>query len=541
MKTKKMIGILALMVSLLFLGCPPETEGTDVESLTLTSPQEYLAPGQTLTLSAAVVPETAAVTFESDNLGVATVDEKGVVKGVSEGTAIITASAGTKTDDVAVTVIPYTSISIKELESYTIASGTTLQLELEWEPASVTAPKNVKWVSSKPETFSVDEATGLVTSNSSTESAEIYAEIYSGALKTAAVTVRGEKAPAPRVENLRAFTGDGRYTIYWDAVEGAEGYNLYYTTALDKPAEVTKALDSETTYYHVERATNGDLIHIWVEAIVPDTIPLESPAHTTVTVGYGDNANQTVTFEDGDTTYTYTLDREVNFLEGTLAPSEYMGDREVEFSVDPESGVLTTKGGTKSTGDGYESETSGSGANSWLIWTPPTDVLPIEKYDYIEVELKTSGGQTGNGFWTVLNHNNDTISYELVHYNNNNGSSTAGWFISYGGDWRSNGKSVKLHSGRAINNLPAQGDYHQFGILFPEKTPSKIRLYADRTAPAYVSEDSYSNSVIEPAQWSTNTTTTFEFIFGANNCPNYQAEISKIRYYKASESATPSP
>lgn len=538
MKTKKMIGILALMVALLFIGCPPETEGTDVESLTLTSPQEYLAPGQTLTLSAAVVPETAAVTFESDNLGVATVDEKGVVKGVSEGTAIITASAGTKTDDVAVTVIPYTSISIKELESYTIGLGATLQLELEWEPASVTAPKNVKWVSSNPETFSVDEATGLVTSNSSTESAEIYAEIYSGALKTAAVTVRGEKAPAPMVENLRAFTGDSRYTIYWDAVEGATGYNLYLSTEDTKPETPDETIASGTTFYRVDNATNGEIINIWVEAIVADTIPLESPASTTVTVGSAEDPNdKTITIDNAQ----YTLDREVNFLEGTLAPSEYMGDREVEFSVDPESGVLTTKGGTKSTGDGYESETSGSGANSWLIWTPPTDVLPIEKYDYIEVELKTSGGQTGNGFWTVLNHNNDTISYELVHYNNNNGSSTAGWFISYGGAWRSNGKSVKLHSGRAINNLPAQGDYHQFGILFPEKTPSKIRLYADRTAPAYVSEDSYSNSVIEPAQWSTNTTTTFEFIFGANNCPNYQAEISKIRYYKASESATPSP
>ena len=533
MKTKKKIGIVALMVSLLFIGCPPETEGTDVESLTLTSPQEYLAPGQTLTLSAAVVPETAAVTFESDNLGVATVDEKGVVKGVSQGTAIITASAGTKTDDVAVTVIPYTSISIKAPESYTIALGTTLQLELEWEPASVPAPKNVKWVSSNPETFSVDEATGLVTSNSSTESAEIYAEIYSGALKTAAVTVRGDKAPAPMVENLRAFTGDGRYTIYWDSVEGATGYNLYYTTATDKPADVTQALDSETTSYHVASAQNGETINIWVEAIVADTIPLESPAHTTVTVGYADDPdNATITINQ----VQYTLDREVNFLEGTLAPSEYMNDKEVEFSVDPESGVLTTKGGTGSTNGGYSGTNDGAGANSWLIWTPPADVLPIENYDYIEVELKTSGRQTGNGFWTVLNHNNDTISYELVHYNGNTPNN--GWFISYGGAWRSDGKPQKFHSGAAVS-LPQEGstDYHRFGILFPEKTPSKIRLYANRDTSAYHTNDAYDgdNAGSGPANWTTDATTTFEFIFGANDCPNYRAEISKIRYYKAAD------
>lgn len=534
MKTKKMIGILALMVSLLFLGCPPETEGTDVESLTLTSPQEYLAPGQTLTLSAAVVPETAAVTFESDNLGVATVDEKGVVKGVSQGTAIITASAGTKTDDVAVTVIPYTSISIKAPESYTIALGTTLQLELEWEPASVTAPKNVKWVSSNPETFSVDEA-GLVTSNSSTESAEIYAEIYSGALKTAAVTVRGDKAPAPMVENLRAFTGDSRYTVYWDAVEGATGYNLYYTTAPDKPAEANKALDSETTFYHVSPATNGETINIWVEAIVADTIPLENPASTTVKVGYADDPdNATITINNAQ----YTLDREVNFLEGTLVQNWPEG--EPLYSVDPETGILTQNGGSTASGDGYESQTSGSGANSWLMWTPPADVLSIEKYDYIEVELKTSGRGANNGFWTVLNHANNTISYELVHYNNK--SATSGWFISYGGAWQNMSKSQKFHAGLDIT-LPSQDDdaYHQFGILFPDKTPKKIRLYANRDTSAYHTNDVYNgaNAGSGPEAWTTGATTTFEFIFGANNCSGYRAEISKIRYYKAASTAQP--
>ncbi len=535
MKTKKMIGILALMVALLFIGCPPETEGTDVESLTLTSPQEYLAPGQTLTLSAAVVPETAAVTFESDNLGVATVDEKGVVKGVSEGTAIITASAGTKTDDVAVIVIPYTSISIKAPESYTIALGTTLQLELEWEPASVTAPKNVKWVSSNPETFSVDE-TGLVTSNSSTESAEIYAEIYSGALKTAAVTVRGEKAPAPMVENLRAFTGDSRYTIYWDAVADATGYNLYYTTEETKPETPTN-LDSETTYYHVERANNGDLIHIWVEAIVADTIPLENPASTTVKVGYEGNANQTITIAGEDT--NYILDREVNFLEGTLVQKWPEG--EPLYSVDPVTGILTQNGGNTASGDGYGAG-AGKGANSWLKWTPPQDVAHISEYDYIEVELKTTRPSGTPGFWVVLNHNNDVdggatgegVSYEMVHYNNKE-SDDYGWFVAYGGGWQSDGKPTTYIAG-APRALPADTEIHRFGIKVTDN-PKTISLFTDRET----KEDKTLNKDDPPAAWTDGGATIFEFIFGAADCPNYQAEISKIRYYKASESATPSP
>lgn len=540
MKTKKMIGILALMVSLLFIGCPPETEGTDVESLTLTSPQEYLAPGQTLTLSAAVVPETAAVTFKSDNLGVATVDEKGVVKGVSQGTAIITASAGTKTDDVAVTVIPYTSISIKEQESYTIGLGSTLQLELEWEPASVPAPKNVKWVSSNPETFSVDEATGLVTSNSSTESAEIYAEIYSGALKTAAVTVRGEKAPAPMVENLRAFTGDSRYTIYWDAVADATEYKLYLSTEETKPTDATQTLNSETTFYHVSdaTATNGTKIYIWVEAVVADTIPLENPAHTTVKVGYEDDPdNATITINNAQ----YTLDREVNFLEGTLVQKWPEG--EPLYSVDPETGILTQNGGNTASGAGY-SNSPGSGANSWLKWTPPQDVARISEYDYIEVELKTTRPSGTPGFWVILNHNNDVegaesdggISYELVHYDNvqREENNSYGWFVAYGGEWQCQGKPTTYITGKA-RALPADTNIHRFGIKVTD-TPKTISLFTDRET----KEDKTLNENT-PSTWTENGATIFEFIFGAADCPNYQAEISKIRYYKASESANPSP
>ena len=535
MKTKKMIGILALMVALLFIGCPPETEGTDVESLTLTSPQEYLAPGQTLTLSAAVVPETAAVTFESDNLGVATVDEKGVVKGVSQGTAIITASAGTKTDDVAVTVIPYTSISIKAPERSTISLGSTLQLELECEPASVTAPKNVKWVSSNPETFSVDEA-GLVTSNSSTESAEIYAEIYSGALKTAAVTVRGDKAPAPMVENLRAFTGDGRYTIYWDAVEDATEYKLYCTTETSQPAEPTATL-SETSY-HVASAQNGDIINIWVEAIVADTIPLESPAHTTVTVGYSGNSNASITVDS----QTYTLDREVDFREGTF--NQVWPTSETLYSVDPETGVLTQNGGNTPSKGSYDTAQPGYGANSWLQWTPPQDVKHISEYAYIEVELKTTrpSGTSTPGFWVILNHNNNVtgaatgngVSYEMVHYNNKS-TDGYGWYVAYGGEWQSNSKPTIYTSG-AKRTLPSDTNNHQFGIKV-SSGPTTVTLYVDRAS----AEAKTLSQNTPPSAWTADAATIFEFIFGAADCPNYTAEISKIRYYKAAGTSTAQP
>ena len=103
-------------------------------------------------------------------------------------------------------------------------------------------------------------------------------------------------------------------------------------------------------------------------------------------------------------------------------------------------------------------------------------------------------------------------------------------------------KSQKFHAGLDIT-LPSQDDdaYHQFGILFPDKTPKKIRLYANRDTSAYHTNDVYNgaNAGSGPEAWTTGATTTFEFIFGANNCSGYRAEISKIRYYKAASTAQP--
>ena len=63
---------------------------------------------QTVTLTATVEPHdtTNAVTWSSSNSSVATVNENGVVTGVSQGTAIITAQAGDKTALCTVTVDP---------------------------------------------------------------------------------------------------------------------------------------------------------------------------------------------------------------------------------------------------------------------------------------------------------------------------------------------------------------------------------------------------------------------------------------------------
>ena len=68
-----------------------------VESVTLDEEALELTEGNTATLTATVAPEDATdktVTWRSDNMDVATVDENGLVTAVAEGTANITARAG---------------------------------------------------------------------------------------------------------------------------------------------------------------------------------------------------------------------------------------------------------------------------------------------------------------------------------------------------------------------------------------------------------------------------------------------------------------
>lgn len=112
---KKMLRIAAALAALLamtnFIGCKnDDDDGGDetvaVTEVKITSTVKEVTAGETITLTAEVLPENATsktVTWTSDNNEVATVKD-GVVTGVKAGEATITANAGGKTATVKVTV-----------------------------------------------------------------------------------------------------------------------------------------------------------------------------------------------------------------------------------------------------------------------------------------------------------------------------------------------------------------------------------------------------------------------------------------------------
>ena len=147
--------------------CKVTVVATLAESITLNVTEASLKVDETTTLTATVLPETAAnksVTWTSSNEAVATVDTNGLVTAIALGEAIITATTTDGTNLSAsckVTVVPTLAMSIEldktELDAMEM---TEFQLTATVLPENTTN-KGVVWSSSDNEIASVDE-TGLV-------------------------------------------------------------------------------------------------------------------------------------------------------------------------------------------------------------------------------------------------------------------------------------------------------------------------------------------------------------------------------------------
>ena len=131
-------------------------------ALTLNPSTVALKVGATQQLTATVEPtdQTYTVTFTSDNEKVATVNDKGLVTAVAEGTANITASVGNLTAKSVVTVsnsAPDVTLTVKT-PTLTIEKGKTAQIDYTVTPADTP----VTFTSDKTDIATVD-AQGVVT------------------------------------------------------------------------------------------------------------------------------------------------------------------------------------------------------------------------------------------------------------------------------------------------------------------------------------------------------------------------------------------
>ncbi len=151
-----------LSLGLLLLACdPPEVE-VAVSSVSLNKSSAELTVGETVKLTATVLPADAkdkTVSWSSSNTSVATVSPTGDVTAVAEGSSTIKATAGSKSATCAVTVVkPNVTVSSVTLDKdrLDLTVGGTAKLTATVSPADA-SDKNVTWESSDAAVATVDK------------------------------------------------------------------------------------------------------------------------------------------------------------------------------------------------------------------------------------------------------------------------------------------------------------------------------------------------------------------------------------------------
>ena len=169
-----------------------------VTGVTVQPATATIETGKSLTLTATVEPANATnrkVVWSSDNTGVATVDENGVVTAVAAGKATITVKTqdGEKTATAAVTVKTPASVSGVTFNSgaTTVYAGESVKWTAGVSPSD--APQGVTWSSSNPAIATVSSE-GLITGVKAGK-ATIIATSESDSTKSASreITVKAER------------------------------------------------------------------------------------------------------------------------------------------------------------------------------------------------------------------------------------------------------------------------------------------------------------------------------------------------------------
>jgi uncharacterized protein YjdB/sugar lactone lactonase YvrE len=174
-----------------------------VSRVTLNLTKATIAAGATQQLTATVFPANASlktVLWTSSNTAVATVTATGVVRGVGNGTAIITATTqeGKKTATSTVTITTTVSSVTLDQTALTLNPKKTAQLKATVSPANA-SNKKLQWTTSDSKVATVSP-TGLVTAvGSGTATITVTSEDDRTKKATVSVTVTAVKIPVASV------------------------------------------------------------------------------------------------------------------------------------------------------------------------------------------------------------------------------------------------------------------------------------------------------------------------------------------------------
>ena len=153
---------LALVLSVAAVGCIKETPEIKVEKIFISQEDLTLTEGETVVLTAEVLPDNATdktITWQSSDERVVMVSSNGKIAAISVGKAIVTARSGDKSDFITVTVvsktITVTGVALNK-PTVTIEVGESESLTASVTPANATN-QNVTWTSSDVKVATVED------------------------------------------------------------------------------------------------------------------------------------------------------------------------------------------------------------------------------------------------------------------------------------------------------------------------------------------------------------------------------------------------
>ena len=141
------------------------TVNVPLKGITITGNQTSIRKGATAQLSVTFDPEdttdSKTVIWSSDDSGIASVNQNGLVTAVADGTTTIRARAGSVEGTYLITVeeVPLQSISIKK--ETTIHRGEAETLQVTYDPSNTTDDRTVSWSTSDP-TIAVVDGNGTI-------------------------------------------------------------------------------------------------------------------------------------------------------------------------------------------------------------------------------------------------------------------------------------------------------------------------------------------------------------------------------------------
>lgn len=225
-----------------------------VSAVTISKPELVMEKGDTEDLTAAISPENATnkdVEWSSSNDSVVIVDQRGKVRAVSLGEAVVTAKSANGVEgkcEISV-IIPCYSIKITNKGSYysnaeddyvtQIDAGSTYTFKYELDPIGST--EKVKWTSADPAIATVD-GNGTVTGIKA-GTTRITAETQKGQKDSVCVTVKSVAKKSSQTANRKANknvlgkakiksikASRKKLTVKWAKVKKADYYEVQFAT-----------------------------------------------------------------------------------------------------------------------------------------------------------------------------------------------------------------------------------------------------------------------------------------------------------------------